>query len=90
MHNQDSDSAAHSGQRLMITLCASHMRERTTAALALMAGAACMPHPRESQPENSLARIWDSYLIFAALRLLAAAGQTGCSRILAGHRVSCW
>jgi hypothetical protein len=33
-----------------------------------------------------LARIWHGYLIFAALRLLAAAGHTGCSRILAGHR----
>jgi hypothetical protein len=36
-----------------------------------------------------LARIWHGYLIFAALRLLAAAGHTGCSGILAGHRVSC-
>jgi hypothetical protein len=74
----------------MITLCARHMGERTTAALALRAVLARMPRPREPpRGENSLARIWHSYLIFAALRLLAAAGQTGCFRILAGHRVSC-
>ena len=38
---------------------------------------------------NSLARIWHSYLILGLSALLAAAGQTECSRILAGHGVSC-
>jgi hypothetical protein len=38
-----------------------------------------------STGENSLARIWHGYLIFAAPRPLATAGQTGCSGILAGH-----
>jgi hypothetical protein len=73
----------------MITLCARHMGEKTTAALALPGHHSSHAAPTgASAGENSLARIWHSYLIFAALRLLAAAGQTGCSRILAGHRAS--
>src|SRR5215470_15648822 len=42
--------------------------------------------PGASAGENSLARIWHGYLIFAALRLLVAADPTGYSRMLAGHR----
>jgi len=71
----------------MITPCARHMGERTTAALAPGAIPARMPRsPEPPLGENSLARIWHGYLIFAAFRLFAAAGQTGCSRILAGHQ----
>jgi transposase len=69
----------------MTTLCARRMRERTTAALALRASClGCRAHG-SLRGENSLARIWHGYLVFAALRLLATAGQTRCSGILAGH-----
>jgi hypothetical protein len=83
-------SAARPSQRLMITLCARHMGERTTAVLAPTG------HPRShaasagaSAGENSLARIWHGYLILRLSALFAAAGHSGCSGILAGHRVSC-
>jgi hypothetical protein len=83
-------SAARPSQRRMTTLCASTcLRGRTPPWNPQVIPRS---HPAligASGGENSLARIWHSYLIFAALRLLAAAGQTECSNILAGQRVPC-
>jgi hypothetical protein len=44
-----------------------------------------MPRPRSIPGENSLARIWHSYLILRISALVALASQTSCSRVLAGH-----
>jgi hypothetical protein len=74
VHNPS--SAARPGQRLMITSPrARYTGERTIAALAPTG------HPRSraapagaSAGENSLARIWHGYLIFAAFRPLCRGG----------------
>jgi hypothetical protein len=86
---RNQSSVARPSQWLMITLCAGHMGERRPP-----------PWPHGSSPlacraHGSLPRgeFFGTYLAqlpdLAPLRPLAAAGQTGRSRILAGHRVSC-
>jgi hypothetical protein len=82
--------AARLSQRLMITLCARRMRERTTAACP--GSARSHAAPAESLPrENSLARIWHGYLI---LRLSAPWQLRAGPRVLASWLVTglscCW
>jgi hypothetical protein len=53
----------------MITLCARHARERTTATLTPTGHPRSPAAPtRTSIRENSLAHFWHSFLIFAAFR----------------------
>ena len=63
---------------------ARHDDER--AATSGQAAAAEAAELARQRGENSWARIWHSYLIFAASVLLAAAGPAACPCILAGHR----
>jgi hypothetical protein len=74
----------------MITLCARHTGERTTAALPPNGPSwlACRAHGSLRMEEyfgTYLARLPD----LAALRPPGSGGPHRCSRILAGHRVSC-
>jgi hypothetical protein len=88
VHNQS--SAARPSQRLMITLCARHMRERDHRQPGTHG-----PSPLGCPADGNLPeRILWTYL--AQLPDLRGSppswqrpGQTECSRILAGHRVSC-
>jgi hypothetical protein len=59
-------------------------RERTTAAPRVIP-LACRAHGA-SVRENSLARIWHSYLIFATFRRKKPEMHSGFSSVLAGHR----
>jgi hypothetical protein len=70
----------------MIVLCAGILGERTTAAPAPRVIPLARRAHGASVRENSLARIWHSYLIFATFRRKKPEMRSGLSSVPAGHR----